>query len=87
MYESVVMAVSNEMLEEKKMSYQKRIQLGILFDIPTVKALQPDYLARMMSYHAQANAEENAPEQGAQMGRSQMVSFRNLKTSEREQRV
>jgi len=87
MYEAVVAAVSTEMLEEKKMSYQKRIQLGILFDIPTVKALQPDYLARMMSYHAQANAEENAPEQGAQMGRSQMVSFRNLKTSEREQRV
>lgn len=83
MYESVVTAVSNELLEEKKIGYDKRIQLGVLFDIPTVKALQPDYLQRIMSNYAATEVEE----QGKQMNASQMVSMRNIRASEREQRV
>lgn len=83
MYESVVAAVSNELLEEKKISYDKRIQLGVLFEIPTVKALQPDYLQRIMANYAATEAEE----QGKQMNASQIVSMRGIKASEREQRV
>jgi hypothetical protein len=87
MYDSVVAAVSNELLEENKIGYDKRIQLGMLFEIPTVKALQPDYLQRIMGNYAATEQIENTPTDDSKMGRSQMVSFRNLKTSEREQRV
>jgi hypothetical protein len=83
MYDSVVTAVSNELLDENKIGYDKRIQLGVLFNIPTVKALQPDYLNRIMGNYAATEVEE----QGKQMNASQMVSMRNIRASEREQRV
>ena len=83
-YQAAVDAVVNELMTAKKIDYDKRVQLGILFELPSVKALQPDYIVRMMQARQQVASQEQAEQQ--QMGTSQMVSFRGFKTSEREQR-
>ncbi len=83
-YDAAVQAVTAELVDSKKIDYDKRVQLGILFQLPSVKALQPDYLNRMMQIHSQAASQEQAQQQ--KLGTSQMVSFRGFKASEREQR-
>lgn len=82
-YESAVNAVVKELTGTKKIDYDKRVQLGILFDVPSVKALQPDYLNRMQQVYTAGAAADQAD---GKMGNSQMVSFREFKASERQQR-
>jgi hypothetical protein len=87
MYEDLLTQVTGLMMSPKKVPYEQRVQLGILFGVPTVKAMQPDYLARMMAL--QQNGQQQEPtqqQQQAKPNRSQMVSFRDMKASEREQR-
>jgi len=89
-YEAVVAAVSDKLVSSKKLDFDKRVQLGVLFGIPSVKALQPDYLKRMLTIHQAVAQEEQQGEpqsqSQSQMGKSQMVSFRGFKASERQQR-
>lgn len=39
---------------EKKLSYEKRIQLGVLFGVPTDPSLEPDFIASIQGMYAEA---------------------------------
>jgi hypothetical protein len=86
MYEDLKRIVTTEMTQIKKVPYSQRVQLGLLFGVPTVKAMQPDYLARMMALQQNGQQQEQPQQTQSKPNRSQMVSFRDMKASEREQR-
>lgn len=85
MYDDVLGKVMQSLADSgNKIPYAQRVQLGLLFDIPSTKAMQPDYLARIMSYNA-PQQEQTQPTQ--QITRSQQIAFRDMKASDRQQRV
>jgi hypothetical protein len=87
MYDSLLTQVTGQLMNPKQVPYEQRVQLGILFGVPTVKAMQPDYLARMMALQQNGQQQEQQPQQTqSKPNKSQMVSFRDMKASEREQR-
>ena len=87
MYQDLLSKVTETLAEKgNKVAYDQRVQLGLLFDIPSTKAMQPDYLARMMVYYG-GQQQETQTQTQQPMNRTQMVGFREMKVSEREQRV
>lgn len=87
MYDDMLTQVTGYLMEPKKVPYDQRVQLGILFGVPAVKAMQPDYLARMLAMRQNGQQQPQEQQQAStQSNRSQMVSFREMKSSEREQR-
>lgn len=86
MYDDVLGKVMQSLADSgNKIPYPQRVQLGLLFDIPSTKAMQPDYLARIMQYNAPQQQAETQPTQ--QLTRSQQIAFREMKASDRQQRV
>ena len=86
MYDDVLGKVTQSLVDSgNKIPYAQRVQLGLLFDIPSTKAMQPDYLARIMSYNAPQ--EQQQTQQTQQITRSQQIAFRDMKASDRQQRV
>ena len=77
MYDDLLTQVTGQLMKPEKASFQARIQLGILFGIPSVKAMQPDYLARMAALKQPQQAQQQQP-QG---------NMAALNASNREQRV
>jgi hypothetical protein len=86
MYNDVLGKVMQSLADSgNKIPYAQRVQLGLLFDIPSTKAMQPDYLARIMSYNTPQEQQQTQPTQ--QITRSQQIAFRDMKASDRQQRV
>jgi hypothetical protein len=77
LYDDLLTQVTGQLMKPEKASFQARIQLGILFGIPSVKAMQPDYLARMAQLKQPQQAQQQQP-QG---------NMAALNASSREQRV
>jgi hypothetical protein len=88
LYDDVLARVTETLASDaNKIKYDQRVQLGLLFDLPAVKAMQPDYLARMMALQQNGQQQEQqAQTTPSKPNRSQMVSFRDMRASEREQR-
>jgi len=78
LYDDLLTQVTGQLMRPEKASFQARIQLGILFGIPSVKAMQPDYLARMAALNQTQQAQSQAQPQG---------NMAALNASNREQRV
>lgn len=93
LYEDLKLQISAKLMESKKVPYDQRVQLGVLFEVPSVKALQPDYMRRLMGLTSGSSGGEEQNQgsqrvgQGATMNRTQMVGFREMEISERQQRV
>jgi len=77
LYDDLLTQVTGQLMKPEKASFQARVQLGILFGIPSVKAMQPDYLARMAQLKQPQQAQQQQP-QG---------NMAALNASNREQRV
>jgi hypothetical protein len=84
LYEDLKTQVAGYLMSPKKIPYEQRVQLGYLFGVPSVKALQPDYLRRLMTVYSTQQQENES--QGIS-NPSQLVGFREMQISEREQRV
>jgi hypothetical protein len=77
MYDDLLTQVTGQLMRPEKASFQARIQLGILFGVPSVKAMQPDYLARMAALKQPQQAQQ--PQNNGNMAA--------LNSASREQRV
>lgn len=87
-YDSVVEAVTTELMGEKEIPFDARVQLSILLQLPAVKALTPSYiatLAQMGQQPEQPQGTQQAP-QSSRVRQSQLVSFREMNASNRQQR-
>lgn len=59
MYQETVQNIMEELPKLKEeLPYQKKLQLGILFGIPTDPSLKPEFIAQMQVSHAQATQAE-----------------------------
>jgi len=83
-YDSVVQSVATELMGEKEIPFDARVQLSILLGLPAVKALTPAYLATLAQITEGAQQQQQEP--GSRMGTSQLVSFREMNASNRQQR-
>ncbi len=55
LYQETVQTIMEELPKLKEeLPYQKKLQLGILFELPTDPSLKPGFIAQMQAYHAQA---------------------------------
>ena len=87
MYNNLLTQVTASLMGPKQVAYDTRVQLGILFDIPTVKAMQPDYLARIMRYYSSEQPEQAQQQTAVPTTRSQLAGLREMKVAEREVRA
>jgi len=63
---------------KEELPYQKRVQLGVLFDLPTDPSLKPEFVAQMQLSHAQATQQEAQKQQsqnGVSASRADKLNF------------
>lgn len=84
LYEDLKTQVAGYLMSPKKIPYEQRVQLGYLFGVPSVKALHPDYLKRLLTVYSTQQQED---ESQGMSNPSKLVGFREMQISEREQRV
>jgi hypothetical protein len=62
LYEEMRVQVMQSLIDGKqKLSYSRRIQLGILLDIPTDKTLSPDFVSAIQGTYAQGAGDAESP--------------------------